>query len=99
MRFLPQVVRPVYHETLVDTIMLGLLVFHRFNRRAVKAENTALRASEQDWRVGGYNKLSVSGIPRIFQECQQFELTLRGKGGFRLVQYIEAIDLESGMKK
>ncbi len=49
--------------------------------------------------MGGNDKLSVSGIPRIFQERQQFELTLRGKGGFLLVQYIQALDLESGMEK
>ncbi|MFO7688521.1 MAG: hypothetical protein R6V60_20780 [Desulfobacterales bacterium] len=46
--------------------MIGLLVFHRFDLRTVKAENAASGTSEQNRRMGGNDKLVGQNVNNVW---------------------------------
>jgi hypothetical protein len=55
----------VIDEVSVNLVVLGLLVFYRSDRYVVKAVNRGAGISQEDGRVGGDDKLGVTG-PLIF---------------------------------
>ena len=83
----------ILHESLINLIVFCVLIADGFDRSGIKAINHGAGASQEDGRMSGNDELCMPQSTHLLQEFQEFYLTLRRKGGLRLIQKIETFDL------
>jgi len=68
----------VLHKALIHSIVLRVLVFHKFYGTGVEAVDVGPGACHEDGRVGSDNELRMSRLGHIPEKGKEFQLGLGG---------------------